>query len=70
MIIFAGAGVAPMIFGGAPLDYAAIVMPGVEAPMRRSYGILVIEIGVTLGVAGAATSIFHTLYDDLTEDRP
>jgi multicomponent Na+:H+ antiporter subunit B len=68
VMIFAAVGIVPMLFGAAPLDYAAIPMPGVKDAMRRSYGILGIEIGVTLGVAGAATCIFHALYSDIEEE--
>jgi len=67
VMIFAGVGIVPMFAGAPILDYAAIPMPGVDEPMRRSYGILAIEVGVTLGVAGAATAIFHTLYEDFDE---
>lgn len=70
VMIFAGVGIVPIVFGGTMLDYAAIPMGGLEAPLRRSLGILAIEVGVTLGVAGAATCIFHTLYEDFDRERP
>lgn len=60
--IFMSVGLASMFFGGAILDYSAMGLPGLDAAARRSLGILVIEIGVTLGVAGAIVSIFYTLH--------
>lgn len=60
--IFMAVGLAPMWFGGEVLDYAALNLPGVSDAERRSLGILLIEVGVTLGVAGAIVSIFYTLH--------
>jgi len=59
--IFAGVGIVPLLFGRPMLDYAALPLPLDEA-WRRSMGILVIEIGVTLGVAGSVLAIYHALY--------
>ncbi|HSJ23683.1 MAG TPA: MnhB domain-containing protein [Longimicrobiales bacterium] len=60
IIIFAGIGVAPMFVGETMLDYA--VLPLAEkAEYRRSLGILLIEVGVTMAVAGAMLSIFYAL---------
>jgi multicomponent Na+:H+ antiporter subunit B len=64
ILFFAAIGVAPMLVGQAPLDYA--VLPLADAPAyRRSMGILLIEVGVTLAVAGAMLSIFYALSDPL-----
>ncbi|MFW5731019.1 MAG: MnhB domain-containing protein [Desulfonatronovibrionaceae bacterium] len=60
-MIFAGTGLAAVLYGGNFLDYAALPVPGLEAPDIRYYGILFIEIGVTLAVMTALVSI----YDDL-----
>jgi hypothetical protein len=47
------------------LDYGALPLgKGFKPAERHSLGILGIEIGVTLGVAGSALSIFHSLYAD------
>jgi multicomponent Na+:H+ antiporter subunit B len=60
ILFFAAIAVAPMLVGHAPLDYAVLPI-GEAAAMRRSMGILLIEIGVTLAVAGAMLSIFYAL---------
>lgn len=57
---FAAVAVAPMFVGHAPLDYAALPI-GATAPARRYVGILLIEVGVTLAVAGAMLAIFYAL---------
>jgi multicomponent Na+:H+ antiporter subunit B len=60
VLIFAGIGVLPVLFGHQVLDYGALPLHA-EPAYRRSLGILLIEIGVTLGVAGAMLSIFYAL---------
>jgi multicomponent Na+:H+ antiporter subunit B len=60
IIFFAVIGVAPMLFGAQMLDYAVLPL-GMETAARRSMGILLIEVGVTLAVAGAMLSIFYAL---------
>jgi multicomponent Na+:H+ antiporter subunit B len=60
ILIFAGIGVAPMLVGQPMLDYATLPLAA-EAAYRRSMGILLIEVGVTLAVAGAMLSIFYAL---------
>jgi multicomponent Na+:H+ antiporter subunit B len=61
VLIFAGIGALPMLRGAVIMDYAALPLP-VEAAERRALGILGIEVGVTLAVAGAVLGIFDTLY--------
>ncbi|MFO8031350.1 MAG: MnhB domain-containing protein [Desulfohalobiaceae bacterium] len=60
-LIFAGTGVVALLFGGNFMDYAAIPFLGLEAADVRSFGILFIELGVTIAVMTALVSI----YDDL-----
>ncbi|MFP4212966.1 MAG: MnhB domain-containing protein [Desulfohalobiaceae bacterium] len=60
-LIFAGTGVVALLFGGNYMDYAAIPFLGLEAADVRSFGILFIELGVTIAVMTALVSI----YDDL-----
>jgi multicomponent Na+:H+ antiporter subunit B len=60
ILFFAAIAVAPMFVGQAPLDYAVLPI-GAEPALRRSMGILLIEVGVTLAVAGAMLSIFYAL---------
>jgi len=66
-LIFAGTGLASLVQNASFLDYGELPLAP-EASMRRSMGILVIEIGVTLAVAGAVLAIFHALYRDEPED--
>jgi multicomponent Na+:H+ antiporter subunit B len=60
ILIFLFVGLVPMLFGAPLLDYAALPLPGAPRD-RRALGILGIEIGVTLAVAGAMLSIFYAL---------
>jgi multicomponent Na+:H+ antiporter subunit B len=60
IVIFAGIGVAPMFIGAPMLDYGVLPLAA-ETAYRRSMGILLIEVGVTLAVAGAMLSIFYAL---------
>ncbi len=62
--IFSGVGVVAMLFGGSFLDYAHLPFGSMEIPARQSLGILLIEVGVTLAVAGALVSIYYSLRRD------
>jgi len=69
VLIYTAIGVVPTFFDAAMLDYSALPMgKGVKSAERHSLGILAIEVGVTLGVAGAGLSIFHSLYADDSTD--
>jgi multicomponent Na+:H+ antiporter subunit B len=61
MLLFLAVGVAPMLTGGAFLDYAAIEVAGITASRMRYLGILVVEIGVGLAVFGSMLLIFDVL---------
>lgn len=63
VLIYVAIGILPIFLDAAMLDYGALPMAEKEAE-RHSLGILGIEVGVTLGVAGSALSIFHSLYAD------
>ena len=64
VLIYAAVGLAPLILDGTMLDYARLPLAA-DAAARRSLGILIIEVGVTLGVAGAMVSIFHGLTEGI-----
>ncbi len=68
VLIFAGVGLVAMLRGQPMFDYGQLPLP-LDEPMRRSMGILVIEIGVTLGVAGSVVAIFHVLYTDFAGEE-
>jgi len=61
LIIFLGAGIAPMLFGASFLDYGALQNALMDAPRARYLGILVVEIGVGITVFGAMVMIFDAL---------
>jgi len=60
VLIYAGVGLASLVAGGMYLDYGYLPLP-VEPALLRSYGILAVEIGVALAVAGILVSIFDDL---------
>jgi multicomponent Na+:H+ antiporter subunit B len=69
VLIFAGIGTVAVFVGQPMLDYSVLPL-GPDLAMRRSMGILLIEVGVTLAVAGAMLSIFYALAGQLGgEDR-
>lgn len=67
VLIYTLIGIIPLLTGGAMLDYAALPLGG-EAADRRSLGILLIEVGVTIGVAGAMVSIFYALAGEIGQE--
>jgi multicomponent Na+:H+ antiporter subunit B len=67
VLIFALIGIAPLLLGGAMLDYAVLPLAS-DVADRRSLGILLVEVGVTLGVAGAMVSIFYALTGEIGQE--
>ncbi len=61
MLLFILCGVAPMLAGGAFLDYEALAIAGMEAARARYLGILAVEIAVGLAVFGALVLIYDVL---------
>jgi multicomponent Na+:H+ antiporter subunit B len=61
MLLFILCGVAPLLAGGAFLDYEALAFAGMEAARARYLGILVVEIAVGLAVFGALLLIYDVL---------
>jgi multicomponent Na+:H+ antiporter subunit B len=60
LALYGGLGAAAPLLGRPYLDYGAL--PGTGDESRRRYlGILGIEVGVTLAVAGAVILLFHAL---------
>ncbi len=60
-LIFAGTGFLAILFGGNFLNYHFLPIPGLSPEYLRYYGILLIEVGVTMTVMTTLVSI----YDDL-----
>ena len=57
VLLFAGTGIAAMLLGGEFLDYSVL---GKTALSGQHLGILLVEFGVGMTVAGAMISIFFT----------
>lgn len=60
-LLFLVAGTVPLFLGGAFLDYAAVEVAGIDPSRVRYLGIMVVEIGIGLAVAGALVLIFDVL---------
>ena len=61
MLVFMLAALLPMVTGGLFLDYVAMPIPGLSDADLRYYGILLAELGITLGVFGTLVVIFDSL---------
>jgi multicomponent Na+:H+ antiporter subunit B len=61
VLIYAGAGIVPLGFGGAFLDYAHLPIPGMHGAELRSLGILIVESGVSMVVWATLVIIFDYL---------
>ena len=57
VLIFAGVGVINMMLGGNYLEYSVLADDG---PHGQEYGIILVEFGVLVTVAGTMTVIFYT----------
>ena len=58
VFVFAGVGVVAMLFGGEYLNYSVLAHDPVHG---QHLGILLVEIGVLITVAGTMTAIFYTI---------
>jgi len=58
VLIYAGVGVACMLMGGNYLDYSVLAN---DPAHGQEYGILLVETGVLITVAGTMTAIFYAL---------
>lgn len=67
-LLFAGLGVINMMAGGAFLNYSFSPIPGMEAPDRHYWSILVIEIGVALAVMSILVAIYDRLMGKALDD--
>ncbi len=61
LLVFAMIGGLALCWGGEFLHYGAIPLPGLDAPLRRSLGIVGTQVGVALDVAATAVSVFVSL---------
>ena len=61
MLIFFLAGIVPMMFGGAFLDYGNLPLFWIHGAELRAVGILIVEIGIGLAVFGTLVLIFDSL---------
>jgi multicomponent Na+:H+ antiporter subunit B len=60
-LLYVGTGIVPVFFDGNILEYGFLPISGMKLEYLRYYGILFIELGVTLAVMTTLVSI----YDDL-----
>lgn len=60
-LVFVAVGVAPMLFGGAFLDYAAVPIAELAASRLRYFGILIVELAIGIAVAGTILAIFDAV---------
>ncbi len=65
VLIYFGTGLAAVLFGGTFLNYHFLPIAQ-EVSMKRSFGILFVEIGVGLAVM----AILIAIYDDLLGEEP
>lgn len=68
-VLYAGVGVASLILGGNFLDYDALVKEGPGGHLGQHVGIIIIEIGVLLAVAGSMVTIFFAFAGRVSEIR-
>lgn len=61
MLLFITIGLIPIFYGAAFLDYGSLPFAWVQGAELRSLGILIIEIGITLGIFGTLVTIFDAL---------
>ncbi len=61
MLLFLLVAAAPLVVGGALLDYGAIQVAGLEASRVRYLGILAVEVAVGFAVFGAMLLIFDVI---------
>ncbi|MEX2492900.1 MAG: MnhB domain-containing protein [Nitrospirales bacterium] len=61
MLIYAGVGGMCLIGGGEFLNYAHLEIPWLDGAARRSFGIILTQIGVAVDVAVTAISIVFSL---------
>lgn len=67
VLIYYGTGMAALWWGGQFLNYAFLPLAE-EISLRRSWGILLVEIGVGLAVMAILVSIFDDLLEDDNHD--
>lgn len=65
--IYAVGGILGLIGGGLFMEYEAIPLP-IEAPELHSIGILIVEIGVTIGVMCTIITILKAIMDKVSFD--
>jgi multicomponent Na+:H+ antiporter subunit B len=60
VIIFAGTGIVGLLLGGNYLEYSYLAR---DPPHGHEYGILAVELGVLITVAGTMVAIFYAFVD-------
>tara|TARA_B100000749_G_C18186339_1_gene365982 strand:- start:30 stop:470 length:441 start_codon:yes stop_codon:yes gene_type:complete len=60
-IVFFSTGLLTLVFGGTFLEFNELALPGLSKAELHFYGILVVEIGVSIAVMSILISIFDDL---------
>lgn len=68
VIIYGAIGLVTLLTGGSFLDYDTFPLPGMEAPYRHYWAILLIEAGVGLAVMATLVGIFDRLMESVRDD--
>ena len=68
-LLYAGVGVWAMLAGGNYLEYNALLREEPGGHIGQHMGIILIEIGVLMAVAGAMVSIYYAFAGRVTEIR-
>ncbi len=61
VLVYASIAAASLVLSAPLLDYGVLPLPLAETAGRRALGILGIEIGVTIAVAGVVVAVFEVL---------
>jgi multicomponent Na+:H+ antiporter subunit B len=61
VLIYAGTGLTALLAGGNFLNYGYLPIPGLDPAMLRNYGILIIELGVTITVMTSLIAIYDEI---------
>lgn len=63
ILVFMLVGLIPLARGGMFLDYEYLPIPGMSGAALRSFGILIVEVGIGLAVFGTMVLIFDRLVE-------
>lgn len=68
-LLYAGVGIAALLLGGNFLDYDALIQEEPGGHVGQHVGIIIIEVGVLMAVAGAMVTIYYGFAGRVSEIR-